>query len=128
MTSFNADVRGWSERALRNSEAIFKQSAQDVLADAQLPRKKGGRMRVDTGTLRNSHVSGLNGQFGAKGPDSYLITIASAEFGDVITGGWTAEYAVHREFGARGQAPDFFLRGAAQKWPAIVRANAAKVT
>lgn len=128
MQSFAASVEGWSERALRNSEAIFKQSAQEVIADAQLPVGRGGRMRVDTGFLRNSHVSGLNGQFGATGADSYTLTIATSSLGDTITGGWTANYAVHREFGARGQAPDFFLRGAAQKWPQIVTANANKVT
>lgn len=124
--SFSATVSGWASETEKRTEAVFKQSAQDVIEDAQLPVAKGGRMRVDTGFLRNSHVSGLNGSTALTGADSYVLTIAQAELGDVITGGWTADYAIPREFGARGQPPDFFMRGAAQKWKSIVEANAAK--
>ncbi|MCY0150885.1 HK97 gp10 family phage protein [Hoeflea sp. G2-23] len=127
MAGFSAQVDAFVSQTEQRTTAVFKQSAQDVLADAQTPTAKGGRMRVDTGFLRNSHVSGLNGSTSLSGPESYVLTIAQAKLGDAITGGWTANYAVHREFGARGQAPDFFLRGAAQKWPAFVRTNAAKL-
>ena len=124
--SFSASVSDWVKATEKRTEAVFKQSAQDVLADAQLPVAKGGRMRVDTEFLRDSHVSGLNGSYDAAGADSYTLTIATASLGDVITGGWTASYAEPREFGARGQSPDFFLRGAAQKWQLFVNANAVK--
>lgn len=127
MTSFTADVKGWSDKALRNSEAIFKQSVQDVTQDAQLPTAKGGRMRVDTGFLRNSHISGKNGSLSEQGEEAYTATIASLELGDTYSAGWTAEYAAYREFGARGQEPDFFMRGALQKWNQFVRLNASKV-
>jgi len=125
MTKFSAQVSDFVRATKERQKAVFKASAQDVVADAQKPTAKGGRMRVDTGFLRNSHVSGLNGAYNNTGPESYVLTIAGAKIGDTITGGWTANYAKHREFGARGQAPDFFLRGAAQKWPQFVNKNAA---
>lgn len=127
MGEFSASVSSFVKRTKQRSTAVFKQSAQDVIADAQMPVAKGGRMRVDTGFLRGSHISGLNGSYQHEGFDSYLLTIANAELGDVIIGGWTADYAISREFGARGQQPDFFLRGAAQKWKQIVKMNAAKL-
>lgn len=125
MASFSAQVDAWTAETIDRTERVFKASAQDVIADAQVPTAKGGRMRVDTGTLRNSLTSGLNGSTSLTGPEAYKVAL-QAKLGDVINGGWTADYAVHREFGARGQAPDFFLRGAAQKWPQIVKSNAAK--
>jgi len=125
--SFSAQVNAYVSETIERSTAVFKQSAQDVIADAQTPTGKGGRMRVDTGFLRNSHVSGLNGSTSLSGADSYVLTIAGAKLGDSITGGWTADYAIPREFGARGQAPDFFARGAAQKWQQFVDANSRKL-
>ena len=142
--SFSAQVNAYVSETIERSTAVFKQSAQDVIEDAQAPRpsdaynvsiskynmgksKKLGRMRVDTGFLRNSHVSGLNGSTSLSGADSYVLTIAGAKLGDSITGGWTADYAIPREFGARGQAPDFFARGAAQKWQQFVDANSRKL-
>jgi hypothetical protein len=125
--TFTASVESFVETSLLFHTAVLKQSAQDFGEDAQRPTGKGGRMRVDTGFLRNSHVSGLNGSTSMSGPDSYVLTIAQMKLGDILNGGWTADYAVHREFGARGQAPDFFARGAAQKWQSFVDKNAAKL-
>lgn len=127
MTQFDAQVDDFIKRSTLFHTAVLKQSAQDFGDDAQRPVAKGGRMRVDTGFLRNSHVSGLNGSTSMSGPESYVMTIAQMKLGDILSGGWTADYAVPREFGARGQAPDFFARGAAQKWQSFVKANAAKL-
>jgi len=142
--SFSAQVNTYVAETLERSTAVFKQSAQDVIEDAQAPRpsdaynvsvskynmgksKKLGRMRVDTGFLRNSHVSGLNGSTSLSGADSYVLTIVKAKLGDSITGGWTAEYAEAREFGSGDVGADFFLRGAAQKWQQFVDANSRKL-
>lgn len=124
--TFTLDVENFADLAIEKSTAVLRQSYQDVLEDAQKPRAKGGRMRVDTGFLRNSHVSGIAGQGVVEGADSYVLTAASVELGDVIEGGWTANYAEAREFGARGQEPDMFMRGAAQNWNGFVEKNAAK--
>ena len=124
---FEATIRAFAEDAERKAEAIFKQSAQDVIADAQTPVAQGGRLPVDTGFLRNSLQAGLNGSTALDGVDSYVMTIAGAELGDVIEAGWTADYAKHVEYGTQGRQGRFFMRGAAQKWPQIVRSNEAKV-
>ena len=122
--TFTAQVKRINSRNLRKIEAVVKQSAQEVFADAQLPVAQGGRMRVDTGFLRNSLQTSLNGGTALSGADSYVLKIAEMSLGDTLFGGWTADYALAREFGARGQSPDFFMRGAAQKWPQIVAKNA----
>ena len=124
---FEATIRAFAEDAERKATAVFKQSAQDVIADAQLPVAQGGRMPVDTGFLRNSLASGLNGSTALSGSDSYVMAIAGAELGDVIEAGWTADYAKHVEYGTQGRSGRFFMRGAAQKWPSIVAANEARL-
>ena len=125
--AFAASLKGFKDRTLDKVEAVFKQSVQEVIADAQVPVAKGGRMPVDTGFLRNSMVSGLNGSTSLTGPDSYALVIAQAGLDDVIFAGWTAEYARHVEYGARGRPGRFYMRGAAQKWQTIVNKNAALV-
>ena len=126
--SFEAAVRRWTAKTLRNYELVAKQSFQDVLEIAQTPVAQGGRMRVDTGFLRNSLASALNGSTMLTGADSYILAVGAFELGDVIEAGWTASYARPREYGARGQPPDFFMRNAAQQWQDIVDRNARAVS
>ncbi|MFC0368007.1 HK97 gp10 family phage protein [Methylobacterium isbiliense] len=111
--------------------AVFRESAQRVIAEAQKPVAQGGRMRVDTGFLRASGTASLNGLPPATrdrpgegtfvyNPAAAALVIAGAGIGDTIHFGWTASYARHREYGTSSQAPDAFMRTAAQQWPAIV--------
>ena len=134
--SFSAQVNAYVSETIERSTAVFKQSAQDVIADAQTRKKDGGRMPIKLSFLRNSHVSGLNGSTSLSGADNYSLTIARAKLGDSITGGWTADYALRIEFGFNDtdslgrsyrQPPQFFLRGAAQKWQQFVDANSRKL-
>lgn len=125
--TFTAAIKGWNAKVVRNAELVFQSASQRVVGVAQLPRAQGGRMRVDTGFLRNSLVTQLNGSTMLTGGDAYSLVIAQAQIGDRIFAGWTASYAAAREFGARGQAPDYFMRGAAQQWQAIVNEEARKV-
>lgn len=115
--SFEAQVTAWVSQTHRENEAIFKAASQATIAEAQLPRSQGGRMRVDTGFNRNSLVSGLNGSTSLSGAESYILAIAQAALGDTIEAGWTSGYAYFREVGVRGQPGDFYMRGAAQNWP-----------
>ncbi|SMP36841.1 hypothetical protein SAMN06265373_1212 [Shimia sagamensis] len=125
--SFSAQVHTWSEKAKRNVELVLKQSAQDLFEFAQTPVSKGGNMPVDTGHLRNSLVAGLNGSTSLTGPNAYMLAIAGMKVGDVMFGGWTAEYARPVEYGAAGRAGRFYARGAAQQWQSIVATNAARL-
>lgn len=140
MSSFAAQVAKWVHETEGAVEAVWKHAAQEVVNEAQKPRAAGGRMRVDTGFLRASLKASTAAmppidpsatpQAGASydfsGSD-ITATIAGAELGQTIFVGWTAAYSAHREFGARGQAPDAFLRTAAQKWPEIVKATEARL-
>lgn len=126
MSQFTAQMQAFADRAKEKLELVVKQSAQDVGDLAQRPVAKGGNMPVDTGFLRNSLVSGLNGTTSLSGPDSYVLAIAGAELGDSIFFGWTANYARYVEYGTQGRAGRFFMLNAAQQWQAIVSRNAEK--
>lgn len=127
MPTFAAQMDAWADKTKRRVSDIVKQSAQDVVEDAQTPVAQGGRMPVDTGFLRNSLASGLNGSELAQGADSYVLTVAAMEMGDVARFAWTADYAVHVEYGARGLPGRHFVGVAAARWPQIVEANARRV-
>jgi hypothetical protein len=127
----SATVDSWVRESDRRLEAVFKESTQRVIEDAQLPRSKGGRMRVDTGFLRASgkvsHKKMPKIKDNARpregktySPDPYSLEIAKTKIGQTLYFGYTASYADDREYGANGQAPDGFLRGAVRKWQQIV--------
>jgi hypothetical protein len=138
--NFAAQVADWCHRVEGATEAIFKESSQELAVEVQKPRSEGGRMRVDTGFLRASLLAStsampaiVRGSGPADGatyaPDFGQIeaVIAGSEIGDTIYIGFTAGYAGAREYGARGQAPDAFVRTAAQRWGSIVDAKAAEL-
>ncbi len=89
--SFTAQVNAWTKATEARMSVVFKQSAQDVFALAQKPVAAGGNMPIDTGFLRGSLQTGLNGSEGVSGPDAYVLAIAEANLGDTILGGWTAD-------------------------------------
>ena len=124
MTTFSAQISAWARKTERRAEAVFKQSAQEVFSIAQTPVKRGGNMPIDTGFLRGSLQTGLNGAAGVKGDESHVLAIAAARLGDIIEGGWTAQYALPVELGAGGRPGRLFMNSAAQQWQDIVARNA----
>lgn len=112
---------------MRNADLVLKQSTQDVFEIAQTPKSKGGNMPVDTGTLRGSLTSSVNGGPQSEGADSYTLVIADMEMGDVMLGFWSVAYAHHQEFGTKNFPGNFFMRGAAGQWQSIVSKNAARL-
>ena len=125
-TTFAAQVRFWTDMTQRRAEAIFRQSAQDVLAEAQRPVGDGGNMPVDTGFLRRSLTTEIVGGARQQGADGYVFVITGAELGDVIEARWTASYAKYVHDGARGRAGRPWITLAAMSWERIVRENAAR--
>ena len=117
-------------------DAVVKQSAHDVAAIANRPgpsaSERGGappvpgRVPVDTGFLRNSFSSSLAGSTSLTGPDSYVMIAGAMKAGDVAHFGWTAEYAPHVNYGARGRSGAHFVEGAVDQWQSIVRKNVAR--
>lgn len=133
--NFTAQIDAFVLKAKQKAEAVLKESAQEVFRLAQTPQPgvgetggsfETGKIPVDTGALRNSFVSGLNGSTALAGPDGYVGIIAGMELGDSIFGGWTMEYARAIEYGTANMAGRFFAGNAARQWQAIVAANAAK--
>lgn len=128
--TFTAKVKAFTDRTKEKIEVVVKQSAQEVFSIAQTPKAQGGRMPVDTGTLRGSLTMALNGSTVGVGPESYTLAIAGYELGDTIFGGWggpAAGYARFQEYGTSKMAGNFFMLNAAQQWQAIVAKNAALV-
>jgi hypothetical protein len=123
---FSADVDRWVRKSRARMAAVFKESTDRVIAEAQVPVAEGGRMRVDTGFLRASGQASLNGlPSGPSRPaegvfrythrrEDVALVISRAQLGDTVFFGWTANYARHRE------VRDGFLRSAAQNWRPIV--------
>jgi hypothetical protein len=138
--SFSADLQRFSKRVQARALDVARESIQDVIDDAQTPKAKGGRMPVQTGFLRNSIASGLNGvtfptrprpqgqeSLGDPDPTSYTLTIGQLDLGDVARFAWTAEYAIFQELGTSAFAGNHFVGVAAAKWPQFVEANARRI-
>lgn len=137
--NFTAQIEAWVAKSERRMEAVFRESAQRVGEIAQKPVGAGGNMPVDTGFLRASFQAMLNQpndnvQFRPEAGGSVqfdesqiALIIQGASIGDTIHLTWTANYAVHVEYGARGRAPRSFARLAAQQWQGIVSQVTAEV-
>lgn len=131
--SFSGAVTKWVAETKERREKVHKESASRIVAIMQTPRGAGGNLRVDTGFMRASLV-GLTGTAlptTTKKPDvaaafSYdggqiNLTIAGAEITQPLTFVYTADYAIYREFGARGQPGDRWVALAAQRWGQVVQ-------
>lgn len=136
MTTYSfSNLDAWARATQERMNAVVRGSTQEVARIAQTPRAKGGRLPVDTGFLRNSFQSSLNGSTSLTGGDSYVMVAASMEAGDVAEFGWTAVYARRINYGFTGQDSKgrtynqqgaHFLEGAAAEWQNIVRGEVAK--
>ena len=122
--TFSAQVDDWIAKSERLSMAVLQQATQAVINDANTPVAKGGRMRVDTGFLRNSLKAKIGSMpsgtatAGNWSDSEVVLTLTRLQPGQVFYAGWTANYARPREH------YDGFLRMAAQKWQEQVDAAA----
>jgi hypothetical protein len=130
MGKFAAQVDSWVRQTQKRMVAVRNRAVELTIEDAQKPRAKGGRMRVDTGFLRASGQMSLGGMpTGPSRPaddakpfqydDGNRVTpvtliLVQASLETKVFFGWTANYARPRE------AKDAFLRLAVQKWPDFV--------
>ena len=129
--SFEAQVDKIVANTKKRMMLVMKQSISIAVEEMQTPVAKGGKMRVDTGFLRASGQSSLNGmptgiirkpkdakkgQFddGNRKDTKTEATIAEMKFGSVFYFGWTANYAKYRE------AYDGFMYATVQRWQEIV--------
>lgn len=124
--SFEAQVDKIVVNTEKRLTLVMQQSLLNAVNEMQTPTAKGGRMRVDTGFLRASGQSSLNGM--PTGPSRNMngqtniiwnenqteLVIAKLTFGSTFFFGWTANYAKYRN------AFDGFLDVTVQRWQQIV--------
>jgi len=126
---FIANVDAFTKVAADKMLRVAKQSIQDTIRDAQVTVAQGGDMPVDTGFLRNSLVTELNGSQVGEGANSYTLGLSSLELGDVFSVAWTAEYAIARHYMVGvGQGGGLWRDKAAQKWQITVAKNVSRVS
>ena len=134
--SFTAQLRGFEKASKAKLTAIMRQSAQEIANAASTPqpsvKQTGGsfeigKIPVDTGFLRNSQVTTLNGGGGAQGPDAAASVIGSAPLGSTIGVQWTADYAKTIDQGNARIAARLFVSYHVERWQAIVGKIAEKL-
>lgn len=127
---FNGQISDFVRKSETRMIAVVRQSAHDVFEDAQVSTAKGGRMRVDTGFLRNSGQVSLTGL--PSGPERLEegMPIPANIKGSTVSWqprrgpiwfGWTASYARAREY------HDGFMVEAAKKWQQFINKNTAEI-
>lgn len=132
---FAANVEDWVNEVEGLTLLVLRESIDETVNTMQTPKAEGGRMPVDTGFLRSTGLSSLNGW--PSGPDdkpadaalnsynwdgeSVTTTLADMKQGDTFYFGWTAVYALKQE------VYNGFLDTAAQNWQAVVDANVRKL-
>lgn len=134
-SKFGDQVRAFAEKAKQLQVVILRQSAQELMEQANTPEGQGGRMPVDTSFLRNSQAASTSGMPGSDAGVPALVLV-KLEVGETVWMGWTAAYAMRIEHGFHGpdalgrvyaQPGKGFARAAAQNWPFIVQRVAAEV-
>ena len=138
MGQFVDAVLEFNDKALERADLVLKYAAQDLSEDVTKPIYEGGRMRVDTGFLRASFRATLDvpiltaiekpdGEYFAFDSAAIGLTINRMTMGQTLYLTFTANYARHREYGARGQAPDAFVRTYTADWQGYVNRAAERV-
>lgn len=142
--SFGAQVASWVNKVEGASEAILKESAQELAEEAdgllvdliyRAPVSPSGYRR--TGFLRSSLMASTasmpainpmanpaeNGTYTFDGAEISAV-IAGAELGRPIYMGYVASYAAFQHYGANGRPGRPWVELAAQRWPQIVEKKA----
>lgn len=125
--NFADQIDAWTKKTEARMLAVYKGSVQEFVSRAQ------ARIPVDTGFARASirgsfesmpkidsearAVSGKNYSFDLS---PIVLLINSAQPGQTIYIGWTANYIPYLEWGHSDQAPNGFIGITALEWPEIV--------
>ncbi len=147
-SKFGDQIKAFAEKAKQRQLAVFRESAQALMEEANTQEGEGGKMPVKDGFLRNSMTASTEGvPSGQSAPDKGAtysgpvngdpaLVFASMEMGQTVWAGWTAAYAMRMEHGFHkedslgrkyAQAGKGFARAAAQNWAFIVEKATAKV-
>lgn len=129
--SFSAQIAEWTKKVEGATEAVFKESVQELVSQMQ------ALVPVDTGFLRASLVAStsampslrLSNPGGSFTPDQGQIelVIASTDLGDTIYLGYTAKYGAYVHYGSGGRPPRPWVDLVAQRWASIVADKTAEL-
>lgn len=150
--SFAATVGQWAVKVDGALEDVFKESAQELVSqmdsllesmvygtrsggsETPLPQRSGYKR---TGFLRASLMASKEAmpRLVRENPghpvppdlQPVILVINSADLGDTIYLGYTANYAAYVHYGAKGAAPRPWVTLIAQRWEEIVAAKAKEV-
>lgn len=143
MTTFTATIEAWVAQSKLFTEAVIKESTQEVVRLMKVPISAGGNMPVDTSFLQNSLVGvpgssppdmTASGEGGPQTGNAAAIEslIANWTMGTALSFGFIAVYAARQNYGFTGtdslgrnynQPGRHFVELAVQQWPQIVEAN-----
>ncbi|WP_244980358.1 HK97 gp10 family phage protein [Brucella anthropi] len=141
--SFAATVGQWAVKVDGALEVVFKESAQELvsqmdklLSDMIYDQPSSENYRR-TGFLRASLMASREampklyrdnpGASVPPGLQQVILVINSADIGDTIYLGYTANYAAYVHYGAKGAVPRPWVTLIAQRWEEIVAAKAKEV-
>ena len=140
-------IRHMAQFTVANLNGIFKKSVEHLIKEAQKAKPSkhkldqgsmnvtGGRMPVDTGALRASLISEIDGGRLNVGVESKEVnvpgydataTIAKLNLGDTAMIGWTVKYAKAQEFGTQYMEGNLFMTSAALKWQHFIDLSVAE--
>lgn len=124
---FASQIDAWTKQTEARMLAVYKGSVQEFISRAQ------SRIPVDTGfaraSIRVSFESMPQIDAAARGDPNknylydvagIILTINSAQPGQTIYIGWTANYIPYLEWGHSDQAPNGFIGVTELEWPQIV--------
>jgi hypothetical protein len=122
--NFSAAVDDWCKENEARLLAVFKESSQRVvsLAVNGVPVDTGfarASIRASTSEMPQIDPNAKGGAY-INGFDTVTLTIAGLELGATLYAGFTAAYIGPLEYGHSKQAPNGFVRIAAEQWPQIV--------
>lgn len=144
MASFTAQINAWTRKSNQRIEVVFKQSAQEVVNEANRPVAQGGNLPFDTGFLHASMQTSINSAPSGDVSESrsasqmqaeLTLNLANLQIGDTLWAVWGANYARRLHYGFSGQDSlgrnydqkgFFWVTKAAQQWQSIVRRVAAE--
>ncbi|WP_379069341.1 HK97 gp10 family phage protein [Mesorhizobium sp. UC22_110] len=131
MASFAAQVGSWATKVEGALEAVFKESAQELVSQLnELAPVATGFLRASLMASTTAMPQMTRANPGVPVPQDLsdiVLVIAGADISDTLFLGYTSNYAAMVHFGTQGRAPRPWVTMVAQRWIAIVEAKAAEV-
>lgn len=141
--TFTAQIEGWTRRVKEAEEAVFKESAQELVEQLnqqlesmiyetpESPNYKRTKFLQASLMASTSDMPRLS----IENPGSPVtpdfgqieLVINNAELGETIYLGYTAAYGAYVHYGTSTMAPRQWVTLVAQRWQQIVKSKAAEV-